>query len=175
MLWEKINVGLCLFELLHWRVIYCTGQIHHQRHLAELGGLQALGLGRLLGWSFAASARNETLRLPKLTSSLPHTEIPIAEVARSSGHFAYLTESVYHTCSLPRGLQSRPTAVQKQLCKYSISAFLSQLVEFAYRSAFSPVHTGVGFLFCGLFKVRLFSGPYSNLNWEGKFFLPQAS
>lgn len=76
-------LGFCLFELPHWRVIYCTEQISHPRHLAELGGFQALCLGRLLGWSFATSARKEILELPKLTASLPQTEIPTADVARN--------------------------------------------------------------------------------------------
>lgn len=75
-------LGFCLLELLRWTVIYCTEQISHPRHLAELGGFQALCLGRLLGWSFAAAAREEILGFPKLTSSLPQTEIPTADVER---------------------------------------------------------------------------------------------
>lgn len=76
-------LGFCLFELLRWRVIYCTEQRSHPRHLAELGSFRVLCLGRLLGWSFAASARKEILGLPKFTSSLPQTEISTADVARN--------------------------------------------------------------------------------------------
>lgn len=76
-------LGFCLFELLRWRVIYCTEQISHPSHLAELSSFQVLCLGRLLGWSFAGSVRKEILGLSKLTSSLPQTEISIADVARN--------------------------------------------------------------------------------------------